>query len=798
MDAHNNKKSKNNLSSLRSALQKMDLRSFLLHKIINVVFALLAGMSISLFWYILDSESIFSSIFTGTVLAIMIIVIGNDWVRTKKLDQSLLLALDIKYPDSEKSIYNENNWNNDDFEKNWEKNFSTVKENYKKHQLKQIFKKIAYLMPVFFIFMFLWVKSGDDYLTSVQYFFKSFSESRVKIKVIEGSELDYLKAPVVISLNSSAPVKLSPMNLVSVDYTPLQGEENPVVQMKKSSSDESIVQSYQMNEIKENGIKKFRLEFAVSETSFLVIPNYSKKELVSFLVQEPDGPKVTLEAGFSIPEQWLDDKPLPLSVKVSSKVSLQSVDFLIVVDGKHFTENIYISNGQDLNSFAEQSDLILDKYVESDSARVEIVAQAVDKSLPKPIIGLSRPIVINTVSNYGRYRKILSDLKTYKDNIDLALSKTSMKLQGENEKILDSVKSEADQSPFFDSVDRNRLEEMKKSYLAFNVKPDLKSLYQISQTVGRFLHEHEMLDDRERDSDFFVAARVYSHLIEENSPSLKSAGVKISEFLKERQRRWEIRTKRLRHPETLKRYTKVVQNRYILNEFEKVREAAEKEETRKNSLRSFSVLVSFYKQWTEELEKLEDKEREDSDKERDKGLVSALEMLKKLQRKQVEVSKYLHGSDTRSKEDLEKAWPSARMHQNTNIEESKKLSEFLSQMAPRSTERLNMAIESMNLTIQNGELAQYPQAESFADLASRLLHQASKMTEEERQNRRKAFRNSYGKYYGQPVVNGDVEIEHEYKVNPRYREEVLEEVLKSDYQGDNQIILNNFLKRIIR
>jgi hypothetical protein len=309
-----------------------------------------------------------------------------------------------------------------------------------------------------------------------------------------------------------------------------------------------------------------------------------------------------------------------------------------------------------------------------------------------------------------------------------------------------------------------------------------------------------MLDDRERDRDFFVAARGLSHLLELDSPSTRLAEEKMLDFLFEREKRWKIRVGKLVHPEKLKLLKDVVINHRFTKELNKIIQntLSESQEEKKRSIRILSENVPYFRQWIEELEFVEDKEREEREKERQSGLASIREELKQLQKQQLEVSKHLHSSDTRSKDDLNQEWPIARMHQNSNIQDAGKLEQKLNALTPRSAERLSAAIESMKLAVQNGENSEFSQAESFADLASRLLHQASKMTEEDRQKSRSAYRNKSGQYYGQSIVGGDVEIDHEYRVDPRYREDVLDEVLKSEYQGDNRTILNNFLKRIIR
>ena len=331
----------------------------------------------------------------------------------------------------------------------------------------------------------------------------------------------------------------------------------------------------------------------------------------------------------------------------------------------------------------------------------------------------------------------------------------------------------------------------------------MQLVYQLDTGTGRFLEEHEMLDDRERDRDFFVGARGLSRLLENSESShaiIKLAGEKMLSFLTDRERRWKLRVARLNHPEALKLAKKVLNEHPFAKAISKtLQESTTQKNQNRNSLQTLSEAVSSYRQWIDELEAQEDKDRENLEKQRQKSLVSARDELQELQRRQLEVSKQMHRADSRTQDELAKDWTIARMHENTNISAAGKLEEKLNALTPHSAERLSAAVEAMKLTLENGNEADYVHAETFADLAGRLLHQASKMTqEEEQQKTRRDHRNSGDNYYGQAIIGGDIETEHEYHVDPRYREEVLDEVIKSDYQGDNRTLLNNFLKRIIR
>lgn len=781
--------------TLISHIVRIKKSYFLMRTFLYIPICFLYALTLSLIFFKMNPESISVALVVGLLSWIFIFYMVNDWKIKVPPEDSLLLALDIKFPDSKKSIYIREHWEDEDFHSEWKDRFQDMLldiRNVERHRLLNI---LGYSFPIFLFSAFLWSWSGASFVDRAQDALKSLAQRGVKLKLVQGAIDKTANNPVSLKAGSILSLKVAQNNLIEVVYFPSNGEHSPIIELRQNIDDKPI-QSFQMNEDKDNTARSYRIEFSVLESSYLFIPQFSQKELAKFDVQEGENPKVRMQSFKPIEEQWIDDKPLDLLIKVNAKHPLSAVNLMIHVNSRKFKESVNIISGDTTFNLTTTHSVYLDRYVESDFAKVEIVAEAIDQSVPVPLVGYSNPIVVQTISSYGKYRKTLAQLKALKDNLDTAVNKTNAKLHPDNLKILNEAQKEADLSPFFDSTDRRRIQGIKEALESNFQKPDMRIVYQLQQNLGRFLHEHEMLDDRERDRDFFIAARGLSHLLETNDPNVHFAEEKILTYLQEREHRWKLRVQRLSHPELLKHGKEVVVEHHITKEFEKLL----KNDATKNkeSLNILSGLVSYYRQWIDELEKLEDKEREERDQERNKGLVSARDELKELQRRQLEISKKLHGADTRSKEEMSKEWPVARMHENTNVQDAKKLEEKLNSMAPRSAERLSAAIEAMKYTLENGEASQFEQAETFANLASRLLHQASKMTEEEQQSQRRSYRSNGDKYYGQPIVGGEVEIEHEYRVDPHYREEVLDEVMKSDYQGENQNILDNFVKRIIR
>ncbi len=219
------------------------------------------------------------------------------------------------------------------------------------------------------------------------------------------------------------------------------------------------------------------------------------------------------------------------------------------------------------------------------------------------------------------------------------------------------------------------------------------------------------------------------------------------------------------------------------------------------SLESLSKAVTQYRSWLEELEAAEDKMRQGAERKRQQGLSSARQELRDLQRRQGKISSRLDKAALRSKEELADSWPSARMQQNSNLNAAKRLEAKLRGLSPTASQRMKLAIQSMGKTTETGNQNNFEQAESYSDIAGRLLRQTEKDTRrsQRRQRQRGRRRRVTGdNYYGQSVVGGDVEIRHEYQVDKRYREDILNEVRGSDVEQEDRALLDNYLRRVVR
>ena len=75
-------------------------------------------------------------------------------------------------------------------------------------------------------------------------------------------------------------------------------------------------------------------------------------------------------------------------------------------------------------------------------------------------------------------------------------------------------------------------------------------------------------------------------------------------------------------------------------------------------------------------------------------------------------------------------------------------------------------------------------------------HLAQKQQEKASRGKRK--RPSGDNYFGKSIDGGDIEIKRQYSVDPRYREQVLDDVQSELFQGTDQSVLDSYLRETLR
>lgn len=730
----------------------------------------------------------------------------SDWSKHPVDEHSFLFSLDIDNPNATHSIYNGELWGTAAFEREWRQPVEKAVKDIFALEYKRLKNRArSLILPTLLSTgLLFWVQPSSfavfsDVMTAV-------TAKDATISVLEGAMTAGSHEKIPLSPQNVKTIEVLSSNLLELSLSVPASEAAPSVVLKRPGDEDETLQQFQMSSssLAHKAVQHFQIQFRASEDVVVMIPSIATGALAKITVQKLPVPEVDMTSQDALQTPWPDEKPLDLKITVRAKHPLQQLNLLINMNGHRMREPIHSIASQDMLSLETTYFLLLSKYMDSDFANVEIVAQAVDRALPQALVGYSNPIQLEVISSYGRYRKTLEMLRDLKSSIDQSFSKNDPEIHKEVDELAANVEKEADTTPFFDALDRIQLGSLRRLVHRQIQSPELNQLAQLRELVTEFLEEHEMLDDRERDRDFFVVARSLSRILETEDVSTeltKKVSERILSFLDQRSKRWELRTKRLSEPERLKLWPKIRNEKPFHADIKTIADEMEKKgkDSRLASLQRLSGTVALYRQWIEELENLEDKEREKQEQQRQKSLVSAQEELQALQKRQLQISSQLDHSTTRTKDDLQAQWPAARMQQNTNIKDAQRLESQLLALSPRSANRISAAVEAMKQTADSGNEGSYVKAESFSDLAGRLLRQANKAaTQPERSRRGTRNRVTGDNYYGQAIVGGDLVIEHEYQVAPRYRQEVLDEILESGYEGEDRSVLNNFLRRILR
>lgn len=622
------------------------------------------------------------------------------------------------------------------------------------------------------------------------------------------------------------PVKLDLLegNLIEV-FVPGVQSGTPVIEMPELS------QSFVMAQATDR--PGYSLTLTVSKSSEIHLRESGGSiHLASVKVLVLPVPEVSLAApafqgnstaGDPFDGAWLDDKPLPLSITVKGEASLAAVKLLIKSGKLEFTENVLNVMSEDKREIQTNYQVTLEPYIENDEAEVTLIAFATDRAVPLPLTGFSEPLTIPVLSAYGRYRRTLETLKNLKEMVDNRMQAGGKKKNSQSSRsqdVSENLASRSDmndlmakaikqsvESPYFDAMDRNDLMAFRS---ALTDNDDLV-LIDLSAGLGEFLFQHESIDQRERDRDFFVAMRTMSRVLQQpdkaRQVSLGAMLPRLKSFLDERQLFWAKRVERLgRNAEP--RGWPVVRDRrpfhrliqQISNGMSEGDEGVRAKNAR-DLLGRIASSVGKYREWIEELESKEDEQRRRREAEQQQRVASITSELRELQRRQNEISSGLDQAVNRSAEDLDARWPGLRASQNSNLKGTRSLEGKIRSFAPGAEGRFRAAVEMMEKTVESGNGGQFPVAESSSDRAGRLLRQteqAARRAASSSQSRGRRRRVNGDSYYGQSIVGGDVEIKREYQVDRKYREDILDEVARSRVDEADKILLDRYTREIVR
>lgn len=784
-------------SFISSSLKKINILHLtfnLVQYFLLILRSLVIALSITMGWSYFRTPSITEALIVFFFSFITLLISGKTKPLKKIKQQDLVLYLDMHNKQTRDSIFQQN------LSKEWQKLLSKhLKAVRKKLQHSTLQTVKTLLLPVVaLILLHLQTKSSWSYLIKEAYLIANPPQKIAQLTVLKGqSKLQ--QNVLTLKKNTTHILELLSPNLMEIIINDHTLEQVPFA-LLKNPQDNSIYQTFQMQTKKSTS---YVLKFSTTKNLDLYIPVIDEQnKLVTLRTKSLENPQVRLSSTYAIYDSWPDENPLDLQIQVDAKNYLQEVNLIIGVYDKEHKELVAKIKAENIQQFSTKHTLLLEPYMDQDFAIIEIIAEAIDRSLPTALVGYSNPLRLEVTSAYGRYQQALQTLHEVKQIIDQSIATRTPQVKKSAVDLIKKTKKQSEETPFFDSLDRYDIREMEQGITNYQKnQASMAKIHKLSNKINNFLMEHETLDDRARDRDFFVAARGLAKAIAESSKSLdtniESITASIHHFLQERQERWKIRVERIKEKKEIPHWSEIINNKPFQQDMLKIEEQVNNKRT-DQALQALVQAVSFYQEWLNELEQAEDKQREQLKQEMEKQLVSIREQLKNLQKKQSEISSLLDQSENKSNEQLTENWPITRLKQNSNIKNTKKLGDKLNSLVPNAGLRLEFAGEQMQKTVEKGNEKQFIQAETHSDLANRLLREASQESMKKQKQQRSRRRRLGRKYHGRAIYNSDINLIREYQVNRKYREDILDEVQESDYTEKNKKILDNYLRRIIR
>lgn len=835
-------------------IYKLKRRNYFLDLLIQITKSSLLSLLMLALWQWLHPFQNTPSV----ALALLVFVVTLFWKLPKppkKIEaQSGLLGLEIKYPhakysplDSDVILKAELSQDHDSkpnpsAEVEWTSFLDKEKSLIKKMEFARLQMRLSsLLLPLILVISLfgLSAPSVETTLDQVKGIVRNFSRgSRIEVvsgNFSEGSPGSYNlgKVPHQITLTEE--------NMLRIFIDTGNDENSPVITLKKartgakatlgkdlpkpdesnSTATQEETQTFLATPVrnKASGLKEpglFELSFSSPESTDLFLPSiYGEKKLASFIVKSSPKPKVQLSLASENPnDPWHDEDPLPLSIQVDAFHPLQLVKLKIAVSGKTSFETVANILKEDQVRYDSVYPLDVRPYVDNDFVELEISAVAEDRGVPRPLSGESRVIKLKVASAYGRYQMTLQKLRKVKQSLDEALNSSAFKVDPESMNSFKEAEKVSESSPYFDGLDRMNLGRMGEDLAKALDSKSPSKLVVLNGELSDFLFEHESLDDRERDRDFFVVARTLSRVLEmeEASRTVNASfvGERIINFLDTRAERWKKRVERLplnlvpKDSEEVigkKRFQKSIQNVVSLGENSgSSLTNQEKNEKLNSSLKLLANTVSEYRNWIDALEKAEDELRKNQQENKQKAMANAANKLRELQKNQGEISSKLDRADARENEIAEN-WNTTASAQEKNKKETAALVQEMASMSPEGAKRLEAASDAMAETMSSGSSKNFPAAESMSDMAGRLLSQSQKSLQDKKEEQgrqpRKRRQTSGDNSYG-TQVSGNVDLKREYAVDKKYREEILDSINETPASKEDLPLLNNYLRKTVR
>ncbi len=776
-------------------------------RVLRIVRSVMLALCLFLLWAWIKPEHWGQQL---TVFVISLLVfLALSWQKSLKMStlSDWLLALEMHFPNTKQSALGLRH--SPVLPTDWQHYIDEEFENQKKEGVDLLLSKAATLLLPLLCLIFLFQGAGQAWnnaLHSIERVARTLSYG-AQLKVVEGSPT--AKGDQSYKLGSGTiELTLLEQNLIEINVVGAP-DAAPMVQLKdkagKPTQTFRLVRSGEDTE--RDAVGRFAVKFALNEDADLYLSTVSINSAAAKVhVKHLPVPEVELATIAPLDEAWPDDRPLPLSIRVKAEHPLQALHLSIKSGERAHRELVTEVLAVDKHTLETSYSLPLEPYMEQDLQELEIVAEATDRALPTPLIGRSKPIIIKVASAYGRYRATLETLKELKSKLDEQLQDAKNKKPENLGELGEKAARQSEDSPYFDALDRQTIREFQEFFAQNDQKPNMSAMMNASDQLNRFLFEHESLDDRERDRDFFIAARSLSRLLEQKTSERKVPVSRVVErmrkFLDERHKRWE---QRVAHLETPPVEWQQVQKKPFDQALQKIQAVdSQNPPATQQALQVLSQTVESYRQWIEALEAKEDAARQQQEQKRQKGLANAQDQLRELQKRQSLISSKLDKASERQAKDLEESWASVRLEQNSNIKGTRELEGQLRSLSPGAGERMKAALDAMESTIGGGNSQKFVEAESASDFAGRLLQQAesaARKSQQEQGKRGRRRRVTSDQYYGNQVDGGDVDLRRDYEVNRRYREDVLDDVRqikRGETSEQDDAVLEDYLRKVVR
>lgn len=568
------------------------------------------------------------------------------------------------------------------------------------------------------------------------------------------------------------------------------------------------------------------LSFRAAKNSALFVEAISKTKPVAFIsLGSPSVPEVGLLWNGAPSESISDHETISLRLSAVSPYPLVRLNLVIQTQRGEFVETVTRILAVDQLSIVHNFPTVLAPYITGDEEHIHLYGEAIAMDQTQELIGRSEPLALTVVSSYGRYQRTLAALKETR-SLTLSWQNASSAERLEELKIL--IKSESAATPFFHSQDRRVMAEITSMMVASQMaNSDFRR--DLTHQITEFLELHEAIDDRERDRDFFVAARAYSRKASgDKEPSLSDDGRRIKEFLQVREARWLDRAKKLQA--LIGESSFLEENASVLAEssfskrwdrlHQKVMEKGRSAELgTEEGLEELAAMVAEYRQWLSKLESAESLAKENHRLVRSQSLMKASKALKDLQVKQERIAARLdplgmsssaspkdgeQRQDQEAQEGQASQWPDIKADQIAAAKQGEEIQKMLQSVKNLSTDRLDQAASAMTEVVESGDQSDFERAEIMADRASRLLREGRQEARKQQQSGRQRDQNPRKSpmgdgFYGPSIV--DLQTEREHVVDDTFRGAVLRQLRQSSGDEESQedpAVQRRYLREVLR